>query len=58
MARQDELRRPRNFRPLICEEMCGMTSAPIKTEIAEVGKIKGVLGIVAGQQWLIESGVW
>lgn len=37
--------------------MCGMTSAAIKTRTgAGRGKWRGVLRILSGQQWLIESG--
>lgn len=44
MARQSEARRPRNFSPLICEKMCGMTSAAIKTRKTRGGENGGCPG--------------
>lgn len=56
MARQSEARRPLNFSPLICKEMCGMTSAPIKTRKGRGrGKQRVSCGITLARQWLIKS---
>lgn len=55
MASQSEARRPHNFSPLICEKICGMTSAAIKTRVC--GGWGGEGGVYTGEsRWLIELG--